>query len=72
MSAIAFNQDLSGWNVHSGNEFVCNMTSICLLVWLCFQVGFRLESIPDVWLLMEQAISHNCAFHFFLVLEKYV
>jgi hypothetical protein len=75
--ASTFNQDLSGWNVSSGTDFVSNghgiqFDALCSLAWLCFQVGFRVTFITDMWLLKKQGHSWNDVFHFFLVLEEYV
>jgi hypothetical protein len=78
IDATTFNGDVSGWNVSRGTDFVSNdqgvqFDSIHSLVWLFFQVGFRVKSITDAWLLMENSLSTNILFfYFFLMLGWYV
>jgi surface protein len=66
--ASAFNQDLSNWDVSEGTDFVSNDQSVRFDSIL----GFRVKSIPDVWLFKEKALSTNLVFHLFLVLVEYV
>jgi surface protein len=78
-NAKAFNQDISGWDVSSawkvtkGTGFVSYGQGVIFgsmrsLVWLIFQVGCRVKSITDVWLLKEHSLNQNCVFHYSLVL----
>jgi hypothetical protein len=65
-----FNKPIDKWNVSSGTSFVSNdqgihFDSICSPVWSCFQVGLRLKSIIDAWLLMEHALSTKLCFSLF-------
>jgi hypothetical protein len=55
-NAYKFDQDLSNWDVSSSTNFVSNNQDI------------QFESVRSLlWLLKEQALSTNLAFHYFLV-----
>jgi hypothetical protein len=74
MQASTFNQDLGSWDVSSATTFVSFDQGIQFdiqfsVVWLCFQVGFRVKLLTDMWLLKKQVHSINLVFHLFLVLE---
>jgi hypothetical protein len=74
-AASTFNQDLSNWNVSGGILFVSygqliQFDALCSLVWLCFQVGFRVKFITDIYVDFEETRAlKNDVFHFFLYIR---
>jgi hypothetical protein len=72
MEAPTFNQNLNSLNVSRGTTFVSfghiiQFDALCALVWLCFQVGFRVKFITDTLLLKKQVHSTNHVFFFVCV-----
>jgi hypothetical protein len=72
LKATTFNQDVSSWNVSSGTDFVRNgqgiqFDALCLLIWLLFQVGFRVKFITEMWLLTQPILFFTFFSHVSLI-----